>query len=78
VQDYVLDDAVTYANITPCLDGDLLRHPRGHCVVKKSTRSTAAIEAIVPVADKKITGRTTRLDLSASEAQVDRNSWVMP
>lgn len=36
------------------------------------------IEAIVPVGDKKITGRTTRLDLDGSEAQVDRNSWVMP
>ena len=35
------------------------------------------IEAIVPVGDKTIAGRTTRLDLG-SEAQVDRNSWVMP
>jgi hypothetical protein len=35
------------------------------------------IEATVPVGDKTITGRTTRLDLG-KEAQVDRNSWVMP
>lgn len=36
------------------------------------------IEAIVPVGDKQIAGRTTRFDLGAKEAQVDRNTWVMP
>lgn len=36
------------------------------------------IEAIVPVGDKQIAGRTTRFDLGAKEAQVDRNIWVMP
>lgn len=36
------------------------------------------IEATVAVGDKQITGRTTRLDLDAKEAQVDRSTWVMP
>ncbi len=36
------------------------------------------IEAIVPVGDKQITGRTTRFDLGAKEAPIDRNGWVMP
>jgi hypothetical protein len=36
------------------------------------------IEATAPIGDKQITGRTTRLELGASEELVDRNSWVMP
>jgi hypothetical protein len=36
------------------------------------------IEATVPVGDKQITGRTTRLDLGTTQARVDRSSWVMP
>lgn len=36
------------------------------------------IEVTVPVGDKTITGRTTRLDLGPQEARVDRNGWLMP
>lgn len=36
------------------------------------------IEATVPVGESRITGRTTRLDLGAGEARVDRSNWVMP
>jgi hypothetical protein len=36
------------------------------------------IESTVPVGDKQITGRTTRLELGAKEELVDRSSWVMP
>ena len=36
------------------------------------------IEIAVPVGDKQMTGRTTRLELRAREEIVDRNSWVMP
>ncbi len=36
------------------------------------------IEAIVPVGDKQVTGRTTRFDLGAKEERIDRSSWVMP
>ncbi len=36
------------------------------------------IEITVPVGDKQMTGRTTRLDLGAREELVDRNTWVMP
>lgn len=131
VQDYVLDDSVTYANVTPCPDADLnstpawplrreeihkeysrddfytrlvkhdwnvdVEHARPNCVPvsrrvtrvywKKAILPTAKcraelylmpIEATVPVGDQQITGRTTRLDLGATEARVDRSSWVMP
>jgi hypothetical protein len=36
------------------------------------------IEIAVPVGDKPMTGRTTRLELGARQELVDRNSWVMP
>jgi hypothetical protein len=36
------------------------------------------IEIAVPVGDKQMTGRTTRLELGARQELVDRNSWVMP
>jgi hypothetical protein len=36
------------------------------------------IEIAVPVGDKQMTGRTTRLELGAREELVDRNSWIMP
>jgi hypothetical protein len=36
------------------------------------------IEIAVPVGDKQMTGRTTRLELRAREELVDRNSWVLP
>ena len=36
------------------------------------------IESTVPVGDKQITGRTTRLERGAKENLVDRSSWVMP
>ena len=36
------------------------------------------IEAVVPVGNKQITGRTTRFDLGAREERIDRSSWVMP
>ena len=32
----------------------------------------------VPIGDKQMTGRTTRLELGARDEVVDRNSWVMP
>lgn len=139
VQDYVFDDPVTYAGITPCPDGDLnstpawpLRRDEIHkeysrdafytrltrhdwhldleraqpkCVeclridsrmpgVPPSMGSLCGpilpdakcraelylmpIEITVPVGDKQMTGRTTRLDLGAREELVDRNTWVMP
>lgn len=36
------------------------------------------IESTVPVGDKQISGRTTRLELGAQAELVDRSSWVMP
>ena len=36
------------------------------------------IEALVPVGDKQIAGRTTRFDLGAKAELIDRSSWLMP
>jgi hypothetical protein len=85
VQDYVLDDSATYASITPCPDADLnaapawpVRRDEIHKEYSRAELYMMPIEATVPVGDKPITGRTTRLDLGAKESLVHRSSWIMP